>query len=159
MIPLFWLKFYYACFNVGARRSDEISLYLLMTCHKNPPTATTCWMRWYWSLFRSVCCRGFTSEWNKIFIHMIMMQDNVFDWKICLMSIWRYSEWNIIIHNKKMLVKLFRGAKLSLRIVCLLRNFRNEAWGKHSQLNLQRHWTHPLVKAFPIFIMLKLVIK
>lgn len=70
-----------------------------------------------------------------------------------------YSEWNIIIHNKKMLVKLFRGAKLSLRIVCLLRNFRNEAWGKHSQLNLQRHWTHPLVKAFPIFIMLKLVIK
>lgn len=34
MIPLFWLKFYYACFNEKETEWD-ISFYLLMTCRKS----------------------------------------------------------------------------------------------------------------------------
>lgn len=58
MIPLFWLKFYYACFNEAGERMMGISFYLLMTCRKIfPLLVSTCWRWWYWSLFFSEMCR------------------------------------------------------------------------------------------------------
>lgn len=94
MIPLFWLKFYYACLNERARGATE-SLYSLMTCRKHapammtilkpfPPSSEMCRRSYVDPSQRSLLVK----ERNKIFIHMIMMQkDDVLDWKICLMSI------------------------------------------------------------------------
>lgn len=96
------------CLFQRRRTENVISFYLLMTCRK---TLHNMLKDVISKPFRKCAIVASTSKWTKkIFMQTIMMRDNVFEWKMCLM---RCSDvdlprqnsgwWNVIISSKSVM--------------------------------------------------------